>query len=81
MTTDEIQQTQVKTTHFFNRIKTVNSHNKINKNHPTIHIIIYHQLMMIIINQIFLHHIHKNTVQNHFDQIKHPKIQIFIHKT
>ena len=38
-------------------------------------------MMMMIMNQIFLHHIQKNTVQNHLDQIKHPKIQIFIPKT
>ena len=31
MITHEIQQTQVKTFHFFNRIKIVNSHTKINK--------------------------------------------------
>ena len=54
---------------------------KENTKHLTIHLITYHQMMMIINNQIFLHHIHKNTVQNHLDQIKHPKIQIFIHKT
>ena len=36
---------------------------------------------MTIINQMFLHHIHKNTVWKHHDQIKRPKIQIFTQKT
>ena len=45
---------------------------KVNTIHLTIHLIIYHQMMMII-NQIFLHHIHKNTVQNILDRIKHPQ--------
>ena len=57
MITHEIQQTQVKTIHFFNRIKIVNSHAKINKKHLTTHLIVYHQMMTIFmtktINKIF----------------------------
>ena len=80
MITHDIHKTKVKIIHFFNRVKIMNK-NKVNIIHLILHLINYHQMMIIIINQIFLHHIHKNTVQNHLDQIKHPKIQYFIHKT
>ena len=65
---------------FFNRTKTINK-TKVNTKQLIIHLIIYHQMMMTTINQIFLHHIHKNTMYNHLDQIKHPKIHIFTRKT
>ena len=47
----------MKTTHFFNRIKILNSHTKTNKKHFIIHLIVYHQMMTIFmtktINKIF----------------------------
>ena len=36
--------------------------------------IIYHLMMMIIINQTFLHHIHKNIAQKDRDNLNHLKI-------
>ena len=41
--------------------------------HHIIHQTIYHQMMTIITNQVFLHHTHKNIVQKNLDKIKHPK--------
>ena len=80
MITHVFHETKWKIIQFSNKVKIMNI-NKVNTIHLTVHLIIYHQMKMIIINQIFLHHIHRNTVQNHIDQVKHPKIQIFIHKT
>ena len=60
MITHEIQQTQVKTIHFFNRIKIVNSHTKSNKKHFTIHLIIFHQMMTIFMTKTILHSYHVN---------------------
>ena len=44
-------------------------HNRIDNKHLIIHLIIYHQMMMTTINQIFLQHIHRNTVYKNIDQI------------
>ena len=56
MITHEIQQTQLKITHFFNKIKIIKNHTNTNKKHLTIHLIIIHQMMTIlptnIINKI-----------------------------
>ena len=52
-------------THFFNKIKIKNIHH--------ITQTIYH-LMMIIINQIFLHHILKNIAHRDRDNLNHLKI-------
>ena len=80
MTIQEFHKTKMKIINFFNRIKT-KSKTKVNKNYLNIHLIIYHHMMMTTVNQIFLHHTHKNIVYNHLDQIKHPKIQMITHKT
>ena len=75
-----ISQDQSENYPFFQQKKTINK-TKVNIKHLNLHLIIYHQRMMTTINQIFFHHIHKNTVYNHLDQINHPKIQICTHKT
>ena len=56
-----ISQDQSENYSFFIRVKTMNK-TKVNSIHLIIHLTIYHQMMMTIINQIFLSHIHKNTV-------------------
>ena len=56
----------LKITNFFNKIKIKNIHH--------ITQTIYHLMMMIIINQIFLHHILKNIAHRDFDNLKHLKI-------
>ena len=65
---DNPQPTQdlLKITHFFNKIKIKNIHH--------ITQTIYHLMMMIIINQIFLHHILKNIAHRDRDNLNHLKI-------
>ena len=58
---------RVKITHFFNKAE-------INNKHLIIHLTICHQMMTTIINQVFLHHIHKITVYKNLDIIMHLKI-------
>ena len=52
-----------KITHFPNKIE-------INNKHHIIHQIVYHQMMRIITDQIFLHYTHKNIVRKNLDKIK-----------
>ena len=52
-------------THFFNKIKIKNKHH--------ITQTIYHLMMMIIINQIFLHHILKNIAHRDRDNLNYLK--------
>ena len=56
------------------RLKIIHFSNKkeINNKHPIIQTI-YHQMMTIIINQMFLHHTHKNIVHKNLDKLKHLK--------
>ena len=56
-----ISQDQSENYPFFHQSKK-NEQTKVNAKHLTIHLIIYHQMKMTILNQRFLHHIHKNTV-------------------
>ena len=51
MMTNENQQTQVKTIHFFNKIKIIKNHTNTNKKHLTIHLIIIHQMMTIFMTK------------------------------
>ena len=45
-----------------------------NRNKHLITQVTYHLMMMIIINQTFLHHIHKNIAHKDRDNLNHPKI-------
>ena len=66
------------TTHLLHKIKVkitqLSNKTELNNKHLIIHLTIYHQMMMSTINQIFLHHIHKNIVYKNLDKIKHLKI-------
>ena len=53
-------------THFSNKIRTRNKH--------LIARIVYHLMMMIIINQTFLQDIHKNIAHKNHDNLNHTKI-------
>ena len=57
---------RVKITHFSNKIE-------INNKHHIIHQIIYHQMMTIINNQLFLQQQHKKIFHKNLDKIKHLK--------
>ena len=81
MTTNNFHQTKVKIIHFFNKIKTIYNKTKIDIKQLIINLITSHQLMRLIIKQMFLHHIHRNTICDNLDQIEHLKIIFFIHKT
>ena len=69
MSIHELQKTKMKIIHFFNRKKIKNNKTELNINHLTIHLAIYHQMMMTTINQVFLHHIHRNIVHKNHDKI------------
>ena len=67
----QVSQDQSENYPFFQQNKKYIQQTEIDNKHLSIHLIICHQMTMTITNQIFLHHIHRNTICDNLDQVQH----------